>query len=161
MLVATTASHRVSGFVSLLREAGAEVNMLRTPLDISPLLGFPLARVLRGERHDGVHCHLVHADWHAGRVGLLGHRLALVSTKHNYAPLRTGRVFSILEPTWIRRSQATIAISRSLAGFVECWSVVRRVVVPYGLAPGPPPPPVRAAVPDAALAVGRLGTTIW
>ena len=99
----------------------------------------------------------MHADWHAGLVGLLGHRAALVSTKHNHDPFRTGRAFRLVERTWIARSQATIAISRSLADFIERWFGGRPAVVRYGLSPGPPPPPLpRGRHGRKLLAVGRL-----
>lgn len=157
VLVATTAPHRVSDFVALLQEASAGVRVVRTPMDVSPRFGLALARALRGERHDVIHSHLVHADWHAGLVSLLGHRPVLVSTKHNHDPFRTGRAFCLLERRWIRRSQATIAISESLADFIERWSGLRPAVVRYGLAPGPPPPPApRARDGLGLLAVGRL-----
>ncbi|MEA2154672.1 MAG: hypothetical protein QOE11_812 [Solirubrobacteraceae bacterium] len=157
VLIATTDPPAVAPFAALLAEADAGVRVLRTPLDISARLGLALARVLRGGRHDVVHSHLVHADWHVGLAGLLGHRPALVSTKHNHDPFRTGRAFAAVERAWIRRSQATIAISESLADFVERWSGVRPVVVRYGLAAGPPPPPVpRSRRGRRLLAVGRL-----
>ena len=139
VLVATKRQAQVSGFVELLQEAGAGVCVLHTPFDVSPRLGIALARELRGRRYDIVHSHLVHADWHAGLVGMLGHRAALVSTKHNHDPFRTGPAFRLVERTWIARSQATIAISQSLADFIERWSGVRPAVVRYGLPPGPPP----------------------
>lgn len=157
VLVATKRQTQVAGFVELLQEAGAGVRVLHTPLDVSPRLGLALARELRGGRYDVVHSHLVHADWHAGLVGLLGHRAALVSTKHNHDPFRTGRAFRLVERTWIARSQATIAISQSLADFIERWSGWRPAVVRYGLSPGPPPPPVpRGGLGRKLLAVGRL-----
>lgn len=157
VLVATTAPHRISAFTALLKKGGASVAVMRTPLDVSPRLGLALAGVLRGRDHDVVHSHLVHADWHTGLVGLLGHRPALISTKHNHDPFRMSQAFRLPERTWIRRSQATIAISGSLADFVERWSGLRPVVVHYGLRPGPPPPPVpRHHNGRRFLAVGRL-----
>lgn len=157
VLVATTDMPGVAGFVALLREAGAVVRVMRTPLDISPRMALSLVRAMRGARHDVVHSHLVHADWHTGFAGLLGHRPALVSTKHNHDPFRTGRAFRLVEQTWIRRSQATIAISVSLAAFVERWTSVRPVVVHYGLPTGPPPPPIpRSRAGRRLVAVGRL-----
>lgn len=157
VLVTTTDPSRVADFVALLLEGGAGVRVMRTRLDVSPRLGLALARALRGRRHDIVHSHLVHADWHTGFLGLLGHRSALISTKHNHDPFRTGRAFRAVEGAWIRRSQATIAISDSLADFVERWSGVRPVVVYYGLAPGSPPPPLpRSRRVRRFLAVGRL-----
>jgi glycosyltransferase involved in cell wall biosynthesis len=157
VLVTTTDPARVSAFVDLLHGAGAGVGVLRTPRDLAPRLGLALGRVLRGRRHDVLHSHLVHADWHAGAVGLLGHRPALVSTKHNHDPFRSGRAFRAVEATWIRRSQATIAISASLADFVERWSGRRPTVVRYGLAIGGQPPPLpRGDGARRLLAVGRL-----
>lgn len=157
VLVATTEPDLVSGFVGLLKQGGAGVGVLRTPHDLSPRLGLTLGRALRGRRHDVVHSHLVHADWHAGLVGLLGHEPALVSTKHNHDPFRTGRVFRLVERAWIRRSQATIAISVSLADFIERWSGLRPVVVRYGLPADQPPPSVpRSRHGCTLLAVGRL-----
>lgn len=157
VLIATRATHRVSSFAELLRQAGADVTAMRARLDVSALLGLALARAFRGARHDVVHSHLVHADWHVGAVALFGHSPALVSTKHNHDPFRTGWPFRLLERAWMRRSQGTIAISTSLADFIERWCGLRPVVVHYGLAPGPSPPPVpRWRDGLRMLAVGRL-----
>lgn len=157
VLVATPNPDRVARFVALLLDAGAGVRIVPMRRDISPRLGLALARTLRGRRHDVVHTHLVHADWHGGLVGLLGHRAALVCTKHNHDPFRTRRAFAVLERAWVRRAQATIAISESLAEFVARWTESRPIVVHYGLVPGPAPPPVpRGRAGLRLLAAGRL-----
>jgi glycosyltransferase involved in cell wall biosynthesis len=157
VLVATAADRNVTGLIDLLQQAQADVRTIRHPLDASPRLGLALARVLRGGRYDIIHSHLVHADWHVGLTALLGHRPALVSTKHNEDPFRTGRVFRTIEQVWLRRSDATIAISHSLADFVERWYGQRPTVVHYGLTALPPPPGLRRAPGRLRLlAVGRL-----
>jgi glycosyltransferase involved in cell wall biosynthesis len=159
VLVAAPAPERVEGFASLLRDAGATVRVLRAPRDASVALLRALVAALRSGRYDVVHSHLVHADWHLGLAGSVTRtRSALVSTKHNHDPFRTRRGFREGEALWVRRSAATIAISDSLADFVERWSGRRPLTVHYGLPAGPPPAavPRTDAAPRELLAVGRL-----
>lgn len=157
VLLATPRPQALGELTAVLQAAGAGTRIVVTPRDPSARLLRAIARAFRDPRYDVVHSHLVHADWHVGLAGVALRHPALVSTKHNHDPFRTGRAFRTVERIWIRRSDATIAISGSLAEFVERWSGVRPETVLYGLPAGSPP----GAVPRAAglrrlLAVGRL-----
>jgi glycosyltransferase involved in cell wall biosynthesis len=124
------------------------------PRDLSlPLLAH-LRRALSGDSYDLVHTHLVHADWHAAVVPRP--RVPLVSTKHNHDPFRARQPFKALETLWLRRCAATIAISDSLADFVEAHNGVRPVVVRYGWPVSSDAPPRGVTPIRALLAVGRL-----
>jgi glycosyltransferase involved in cell wall biosynthesis len=108
--------------------------------DADPLLLRRLRRTLASLRADVVHTHLVHADGY-GALASLGSRWALVSTKHNDDPFRTG-AYRFVERALTRRTQRVIAITHSLARFV-----VEKVglpadkieVVHYGLDEPPAP----------------------
>jgi glycosyltransferase involved in cell wall biosynthesis len=129
------------------------------PRDLDPVL---LARVVRELHADVVHTHLVHADLYGGLAAKL-RRTALVSTKHNDDPFRTG-AFRFVERGLSRLADRIVTISDSLHRFT-----VDRVGVPaekvetihYGLdepprAWGRNPPDV---VPEGArimLSVSRL-----
>jgi glycosyltransferase involved in cell wall biosynthesis len=93
------------------------------PRDLDPALARRLRRTLARLRPDLVHTHLVHADGY-GALASLGAQWALVSTKHNDDPFRTG-VFRFVERAVTRRAQRLIAITHSLARFV-----VERVGLP-------------------------------
>ena len=100
------------------------------PRDVDPLLAVHVARAVRRARADVVHTHLVHADLY----GALAAR-ALVSTKHNDDPFRTGP-FRFVERTLARRAARVIAITDALARFqIERVGLPARklVTIPYGL----------------------------
>jgi glycosyltransferase involved in cell wall biosynthesis len=122
-----------------------------------------LVRAVRRLRPDLVHTHLVHADVY-GAVAAVSARAALVATKHNDDPFRSGP-FRHVERLLTRRAARVICITESLARFQrERVGLPARklTVVHYGLdalppawaggAPGP-------ALPESArvlLAVSRL-----
>jgi glycosyltransferase involved in cell wall biosynthesis len=83
------------------------------PRDLDPLL---LARLVRDVRADVVHTHLVHADVYGGLAAAL-RGTALVSTKHNDDPFRTGR-FRYVERTLARLSRRIVTITEALRRFV-------------------------------------------
>ena len=93
---------------------------LRSPRDVDPVL---LARLVRELRADVVHTHLVHADLYGGLAAKL-RGTALVSTKHNDDPFRTG-AFRYVERGLAILADRVIAISDSLRRFT-----VERVGVP-------------------------------
>lgn len=163
VVVPTPGPDGVLPFVEALETAGAAVRALTMRYDASiPLLGI-LARALRSDgQFDVVNTHLIHADWHGGAVARLrGHRPgmpALVTSKHNHDPFRTAALFRPFETAFLRRADASIAISRSLAEFTERWGGVRPEIVLYGLPAkkAPPDVPRRAEGPRRLLAVGRL-----
>jgi glycosyltransferase involved in cell wall biosynthesis len=127
-----------------------ETLRLSCPRDVEPLL----ARRLRGTLHrlgpELVHSHLVHADVYSALASLLA-SWALVSTKHNDDPFRTGS-FRFAERALTRRVDAVIAITDALARFsVERVGLpaAQLSVIHYGLDELPAP-----WAPDAGPAAG-------
>jgi glycosyltransferase involved in cell wall biosynthesis len=104
---------------------------LRSVRDVDPLL---LARLLRAQRADVVHTHLVHADLYGGLAAKLrGTRL--VSTKHNDDPFRRGP-FRHVERQLTRMADRIVAITDALRDFtVEHTGVDEAKVqtIHYGL----------------------------
>ncbi|HEX5246737.1 MAG TPA: glycosyltransferase family 4 protein [Gaiellaceae bacterium] len=90
------------------------------PRDLDPLL---LARLVRGLHADVVHTHLVHADLYGGLAAKML-RTALVSTKHNDDPFRTG-AYRFVERGLARLADRVVTISDSLRRFT-----IERVGVP-------------------------------
>ena len=80
-----------------------------SPRDLDPLL---LGRLVRRLRADVVHTHLVHADVYGGLAAKL-RGAALVSTKHNDDPFRTG-AFRFVERGLARMADRVVAITDSL-----------------------------------------------
>jgi len=135
---------------------GGRVTVVRTPYDVSPALVRHLQARLRHERPAVLHSHLVHADWHAALAAALRSDTAVVSSKHNHDPFRTGTAYKVVERLAARRSDAMIAISCSLADFTATHTGIQPCIVHYGL-PAPPAPPSRDHDrPLRLLAVGRL-----
>jgi glycosyltransferase involved in cell wall biosynthesis len=143
------------------RALGVEAVRLPCPRDVDPALLARLARTLRTLRPDVVHTHLVHADVYGGLAAPPG--AALVSTKHNDDPFRTGP-FRLVERALARRARRLIAITDALRRFtVERVGVpaAKVEVVHYGLdeLPGAwgenPPDPVGDGGP-VLLCVARL-----
>lgn len=141
-----------------------EVRVLRLPCprDVDPRLALQTARAARRLGPDLVHTHLVHGDVY-GAIAAQASGAALVSSKHNDDPFRTG-LFRHLDRLLAVRADRLIAISHALGRFeVErCGLPARKLrVVHYGMdttprawAGGPSP-----AVPQGArllLALGRL-----
>ena len=135
---------------------------LRAPRDLDPLLLTRIARVVRRQRPDIVHTHLVHADVY-GAIASLAPRTALVSTKHNDDPFRHGS-FRHVERLFARRARRIICITEALARF-NAREVglpeAKLVVVHYGLdglptAWGPPGGPDLPEGVPLLLAVSRL-----
>jgi glycosyltransferase involved in cell wall biosynthesis len=85
---------------------------LAAPRDLDPALAWRLARVLRAQRPDLVHTHLVHAD----AYGAVAPGVRIVSTKHNPDPFRTGS-FRYVERALARRASRIIAISDAVQRF--------------------------------------------
>lgn len=153
---------RPEPFYTALAERGVPSERVPCPRDLDPVLAVRVRRVVRRERPDLVHTHLVHADLY-GALAVVGTRAILVSTKHNDDPFRSGRLRH-LERLLTRRCARVICITEALARFnhesvglpAEKLRVVR-----YGLDAPPAPwgPPDGPALPEDAcvlLAVGRL-----
>jgi glycosyltransferase involved in cell wall biosynthesis len=140
-----------------LEAAGIPVERLRfSHLSTSRVFG-RLLRLIREQRPDIVHTHLVHADF----LGLVAGRAAraplLVSTKHGFNPFRDGRLFSLADRAVGRLADVHIAISGGLARYLgerEGFDPASFEIVHYGIEPGAEPPPLPGA-PRLAI-VGRL-----
>ncbi len=85
---------------------------LRSAHDVDPLL---LARLLRSLRADVVHTHLVHADLYGGLAAKL-RGAALVSTKHNDDPFRSGP-FRFVERGLVKLADRVVTITDALRHF--------------------------------------------
>jgi glycosyltransferase involved in cell wall biosynthesis len=151
---------RPGAFYEELRAAGVPFERVRAPRDLSPALAWRVAARVRAARPDIVHTHLVHADVY-GALGAAASRCALVSSKHNDDPFRTG-AFRLAERVLTRRASRVIAITEALARFnVERVGLpaAKVVVVRYGLDDAPAARGVAVDAPPSArvlLAVGRL-----
>lgn len=111
---------------------------LRMPHDLDPRLVRRLRGTLKELRPDLVHTHLVHADVYGA---LAAGDAALVSTKHNDDPFRTGP-FRHVERRLTRRAARVIAITEALRRFnVERVGLPadKLDVVHYGLDAPPEP----------------------
>jgi glycosyltransferase involved in cell wall biosynthesis len=100
-----------------------ETLRLPCPRDLDPRLARRLRRALHSVGAEVAHSHLVHADVYSALASLRA-PWALVSTKHNDDPFRTGS-FRFAERTLTRRVDAVIAITDALARFT-----VERVGLP-------------------------------
>ncbi len=167
VLVSTRTPQGTAPLVCALQDAGAGVRVLPGPRDFDRHLLGALVRARRADRWSLLHTHLVHADWHGGLAAdLAPGGTPLVQTKHNHDPFRLRPGVRQLERHWTRRADAVIAISGSLAGFVDDLTGRRPVTVRYGLpaASGDTvgrtaaaPAPTRSGdAPTAFVAVGRL-----
>ena len=144
------------------RELAVPFVRLAAPRDLDAALAWRLARAVSRFRPDVVHTHLVHADVY-GAAAALATGAALVSTKHNDDPFRTGP-FRFVERAVTRRASRVIAITEALRRFAiqrVGLPAAKVTVVPYGLDALPEPwgqnPP--DAVPVGArvlLTVSRL-----
>jgi glycosyltransferase involved in cell wall biosynthesis len=132
-------------FYAALEQAGIPFTRAGSPPE--------LVRGLRGSGADLVHTHLVHADFY-GALGRGG--AALVSTKHNDDPFRTGP-FKHVERALTRRASRVICITEALRRFnvEEVGLPAEKLeVVHYGM--DEPPAAWRTeavALPDGPLAV--------
>jgi len=144
-------------FASRLVEAGVPVEELVLRRALSPVALARLTRIVRRERPQILHTHLVHADFHALPAGRLARVPVLVSTKHGFNPFRDGRVFALADRAVGRLADVHIAISAGLARYLaerEGFDEAGFEIVHYGIKPGEAPPPLRGA-PRLAI-VGRL-----
>ena len=149
-------------FYEALAERGVPFERLPCPRDVDPALARKARRAVRSVRPDIVHTHLVHADVY-GALAVAGTKAALVSTKHNDDPFRSGRLRH-LERLLTRRAALVVCITHALERFnreVVGLAGAKLRVIHYGLdappAPwGPPDGPELAAGVPVLLAVCRL-----
>jgi glycosyltransferase involved in cell wall biosynthesis len=150
---------RADPFYAELEADGIPFERLPCPRDVHPSLPRAITRAARRREADVLHTHLVHADVY----GSLVRGVALVSTKHNPDPFRSGS-FRLVERAITRRTAQAIAISEAVRRFsVEQVGLpaAKIEVVHYGLdgLPRPWGPNPALTIPDDArilLAVGRL-----
>lgn len=146
---------------------GVPTERLTIRRDLDPALLWKLTRLLRREKPDIVHTHLIHADLY----GVLAARLArvpgVVSSRHNDDRFRTRLPVRLLNRALWHGIDAGIAISDAIRAFslrVEGAPADRLRTVRYGLDPAtiPPLPEARAALrtarslPAEALLVGSV-----
>ena len=141
----------------LLEEAGIPVERVRLARAASPLAFSRLLRIVRDNRPEILHTHLVHADFHGLAAGRLARVPVLVSTKHGFNPFRGGRAFAAADRAVAGLADVHIAISAGLARYLaesEGFDEASFEIVHYGIVAGPEPAPLPRA-PRLAV-VGRL-----
>ena len=149
-------------FYEQLDAAGVPYDRIRSPRDLEPRVARALTRVVRRERPDVVHTHLVHADVYGALAAVLAHT-TLVSTKHNDDPFRAGP-FRFAERALALRAARLICITSALRDFnVERVGLPARKLemIHYGLdelpaAWGPPGGPELPESARVLLAIARL-----
>ena len=99
------------------RLEAASIPFVRLPCahDLDPALARRLVTALRQRAPDIVHTHLVHADVY-GAIGAGRAKAALVSTKHNDDPFRSGN-YRHVERLLTRRAARVICITEALRVF--------------------------------------------
>ena len=111
-------------FLAALEGAGVPTRRLDAGPDVNPLLAARLARVVREERPDLVHTHLVHADTY-GLLGATAARTRSVRSVHNAMPALARQPYRAVAAVGGRLASRTIAISEH----------ARRYVLEHGMAP--------------------------
>ena len=140
-------------FYERLAATGIPFARLPATRDLDPALARRLRSTLARTVPDLVHTHLVHADVY-GVVSASRTKAALVSTKHNDDPFRSGR-FRHLERLLTRRADRVICITEALRRFnIERVGLpaAKLEVVHYGMDEPPEAwgPPEALPIPDDA-----------
>ena len=150
-------------FYERLDRLGVPYRQVRCGPDVSPRMARDLIRVVRDERPDLLHTHLVHADVY-GSIAARRTRTPFVSTRHNDDRYLLGP-FRLVDRGFARGARKLIAISDAVRDFLAAAGHDARklVTIRYGLdelpAHASSPSPEGAGVPAGAplaLAVGRL-----
>ena len=144
-------------FAERLEEREIPVERIRLARAADPRAFSRIIRILRRDRPDVVHTHLVHADFLGLPAGRLARAPVLVSTKHGFNAFRDGRGFAAADRAVAGLADVHIAISAGLAHYLaetEGFDAAGFEIVHYGIeACAPPSPP--AGSPRLAV-VGRL-----
>jgi glycosyltransferase involved in cell wall biosynthesis len=150
-------------FYARLDAAGVPHRSIRCGPDLSPRMARDVIRVVRTERPELLHTHLVHADVY-GAIAARVTRTPYLSTRHNDDRYLLGP-FRYVDRGFARGARRLIAISDAVRRFLEAAGHDPRklVTIHYGLdepaqAPSDPSPEEAGIPPDVplALAVGRL-----
>ena len=144
-------------FAARLEGAGVPVEPVRLTRAMDPRAFSRVLGIVRRERPEILHTHLVHADFHGLPAGRLARVPVTVSTKHGFNAFRDGRTFAAADRAVAALADVHVAISAGLARYLgesEGFDPASFEIVHYGIVAGPkPPPPPRA--PRLAV-VGRL-----
>jgi glycosyltransferase involved in cell wall biosynthesis len=138
--------------------AGVPVEAIRLPFAGDPRAFARLLRLIRRDRPEIVHTHLVHADFHGLTAARLTGVPVRVSTKHGFNPFRSSQLFAHADRAVASLADEHIAISRGLARYLaaeEGFAEDSFTVIHYGIEAGPEPEPY-AGVAPRLLCVGRL-----
>jgi glycosyltransferase involved in cell wall biosynthesis len=150
-------------FYAELDAAGVPYRRVRCTVDVNPRMARDVVRVVRAERPDLLHTHLVHADVYGSIASRLA-RVPFVSSRHNDDRYLLGP-FRHVDRGFARGARRLVAISDAVRRFLEQAGLPpeKLVTVHYGLDALPPArsevTPAAAGVPEGAplaLAVGRL-----
>ncbi len=144
-------------FAARLEAAGVPVEPVRLTRTMDPRAFSRVLGIVRRERPEILHTHLVHADFHGLPAGRLERVPVTVSTKHGFNAFRDGRAFAAADRAVAALADVHVAISAGLARYLgesEGFDPASFEIVHYGIAAGaePPPPP---GAPRLAV-VGRL-----
>ncbi len=165
-LILVSPENPVEEYFRRLADAGVRTRRIVIRADVDPACLAAIYRLLRREKYELLHTHLVHGDLYGGLAGRLAGVRPVVSTKHNEGMFRRSRWLAALVRAADRRCSRVITISRHLADLAHGaggmpWGKV--TTIHYGLAPRPrgDGPRIRAELgipPDAPLVVtvGRL-----
>lgn len=143
MLVLADRQDRPDPFAERMRAAGVPTKIMPIRGDLAPFLVPRLVRLIRQEKYDLVHTHLLHADLY-GRVAARIGRARLVSTYHCDDPCHLMQGIRHLDRTTGKLCAAIICISKSVQAFVRSEIGLPHTllhVVRYGLDPAPMMPP--------------------
>ena len=150
-------------FHHALDQRGIPWRPVRCGHDVSPRLAVSVARIVREERPDLVHTHMVHADVY-GSTAARSSRRPFVSTRHNDDRYLLGP-FRYVDRSFMHGAARIIAISDAVRDFhIRAGFEPDRIeTIHYGLdelpSPSSEPTPGDAGIPPGAplvLAVGRL-----
>ena len=146
-----------------LEQAGVPFEHVRCTLDVNPRMARDVVRVVRRNRPDLLHTHLVHADIYGATAARLS-GVPFVSTRHNDDRYQLGP-FRYVDRTFASGARRLIAISDAVRRFLVAAGLpaAKFETIHYGLDEMPSLPseltPEQAGVPASvplALAIGRL-----
>jgi glycosyltransferase involved in cell wall biosynthesis len=117
-LVFTEPGFSAVPFTEKLASAGVRTACICMRSHVSPRAFSTAYRLIRKERYDIVHTHLVHADTHVLPAAALASVPVVLSTKHNDDPFRANPVFCTAEQVLTRLCFRIIAVSEHVRTFL-------------------------------------------